>query len=669
MAAVLQASQADPRALDAAALAELLEAAAAVAEPPPKRTAEEWAEANRILPPDAPFPGPWRSHRAPYMTPIAAAFADWRIERVIAVMGAQMGKTELVLNLIGHWFDDGPLRPVLYVGPTQKQVTTVFGDRLPKMIESTPRLRDRLARGQRDKTTEKWIGGVRLGAAWAGSATELASNPAARVLVDERDRMDSDVDGEGDPVELCVARMDAYEDRKLGVFSTPTVEGASPIWSLFEEGTMQKWAWPCDHCGHAFIPCLAHLKFDPGAPLNIIRATARVACPHCGGEHDDARRFALNARGVYIPHRLDGKGDHVAVDAPAPLSCASFWVSGLASPTVSFGESAERLAAAYRSHEQGRIQGVINTRFGELFKLRGDAPEWAEVLGLARPVPRGELPPWATLVTVGTDVQRDGLFYVVRAWGFDLTTRAERSHLLDHGFIAGDTEFDDVWLSWSRQLAETYREPDRDLARHVQPRELGVRLALCDSGYNPRRDRFKRPEHKVYEACRRTGWKALPSKGHDAQDTPVKLSKIDRLPSGRVIVGGLNLWHVDTDHFKTWLHGAIRRALEEDDPAWTLHAEADEDYARQLVSEELVIKPSGQRVWILPGKRANHYLDCEVLARAAAYVHRAQIGQGAAMAAEQGALPAPRGDTPRPPAVDRPADSYFRIERGSYFRR
>jgi phage terminase large subunit GpA-like protein len=51
---------------------------------------------------------------------------------------------------------------------------------------------------------------------------------------------------------------------------------------------------------------------------------------------------------------------------------------------------------------------------------------------------------------------------------------------------------------------------------------------------------------------------------------------------------------------------------------WTTHSEVDEDYCRQIVAEELVVKPSGKRVWICPNHRANHYFDCEVLARAAA---------------------------------------------------
>lgn len=674
MGAPLDPSARDPALVDAMTVAELLGEVAAILEPPPRVSAAAWADAHRIMPPDAPMPGPWRSSLVPYTVAICEAFEDPAVRQVIALMGAQMSKTETILNIIGKGFDYGPLAPTLYVGPTQKQVTSMSNDRFRKMIDATPRIKSRMAGGHMDKTTEKWIAGVRLGFAWAGSATELSSHPAGRVLVDELDRMESDVDGEGDPWELACARMDAYANAVAGAFSTPTIEGASAIWALFLEGTMRRWAWPCDHCAQPFVPRLSLLVFDSSAPVEQIRNTAYVACPHCGGDHQDNRRRALNAGGLYLYHREDTDGELVPCE-PRRMSTESFQISGLASPFIGFGESAERLIKAYRSKRPERIQSVVNTRFGELFKMTGDAPEWQEVLELVEPVPRGELPVWARMVTVGTDVQKDGLFYVVRAWGFDPVARCERSHLLDHGFIAGDTEFDEVWLEWQRVLFQEYLRAGAADATFAAAKSAGLypQLGLVDSGYNPRRDRHRRPEHKVYEACRRTGWRALPSKGYDTQDAPVKLSKIDRLPSGRTIAGGLKLWRIHTDHFKSWLHATIRQSNAEDAPAklWTLHAETDDDYCRQIVSEQLVIKPSGDRVWVLPNHRANHYLDCEVLARAAAYIHRAKLlpSHPAHAEAAVGARVNPAPSTPAPAAPARPENSYFRVEPGSYFRR
>ena len=40
--------------------------------------------------------------------------------------------------------------------------------------------------------------------------------------MDERDRMENSVGGEGDPVELSEARVATYPDGKLAIVSTPT---------------------------------------------------------------------------------------------------------------------------------------------------------------------------------------------------------------------------------------------------------------------------------------------------------------------------------------------------------------------------------------------------------------------------------------------------------------
>ena len=531
------------------------------------------------------------------------AFSDPRYSTVVVVCGSQMGKTETIFNIIGHRMDDGPYVPTLYIGPTQKQVSSVSTDRIAKMLKLTPSLYEKLEKGHRDKTTEKFIAGVRLGFGWAGSATELASHPAGLVLLDELDRMDSDVGGEGDPVTLSRARTKNYPGSKLGVFSTPTVQGASPVWSLWEDGTCHKWAWPCPACHTPFVPTLALLWWPDKATPGEAREAARLTCPHCGSQIENKHKNAMNAAGEFIPHRISDNGEHVPIEQPIKTSTASFWISGLASPWVSFGDVAEIMVAAYRSHEQEKIQAAVNTYGGELFTTTGDAPEWESVLALRstyRPATHPDfiLPDRVQMITAGVDVQKNGLFYTVRGFGF-----MAESWQLESGFIPGETEFDNVWLLLARlrEKAFGHRRIDR---------------MFIDSGYRPG-DKSVRPEHQVYAFCRRNhGW-AFPTKGHDQQDRPLKPSMIDVTMGGRIIKNGVQLWHVDTDHFKVWLYARIRWP-DGEAGGWHLHSEADEDYCAQVVSEELILKPSGRRLWKIRRGKSNHYLDCEILAIAAA---------------------------------------------------
>ncbi len=415
-------------------------------------------------------------------------------------------------------------------------------------------------------------------------------------MVDERDRMDSDVGGEGDPVTLAMARTKNYMTGKVGVFSTPTLEGASPIWQLWEEGTRGKWAWTCQHCRQSFVPRLELLRWPDGASPAEAESAARVVCDQCGAEHTSTDRERMNTTGRYLFHALNDHGEEIRLAAAPDNSTASFWVSGLASPWQSFGQIASVMVKAYRSKETERIQAAVNTYAGELFRTAGEAPDWSEVAALRQPYQRLTIPFGTQMITLGADVQKRGIYYVVRGWGFH-----SESWLLDHGYIPGETEFDNVWILLSRAL--TQKIGDRVIER-----------AFVDSGYRPD-DRHQRPEHAVYAWCRRHPGLAYPTKGQASQDAPVKASLIETTPSGRMR-HTTQLWHLDTDYLKSWIHGRVRWPVGEPG-GWHLHEGTDEDYCRQIVSEQLLVKASGRRIWIVRN-RANHYLDAEVNALAAA---------------------------------------------------
>lgn len=545
------------------------------------------------------------------MREIMRAFSETGVERVIGVMGSQMGKTEVLFNILGHRFDEGPRVPALYIGPTQKQVRSISADRIRKMLRTTPSLWEALEKGQRDATYEKFLHDVRLGFAWAGSATELASHPAGLALVDEVDRMDADVSGEGDPVTLAEARLATYHGSTLGVFTTPTLEGASKGWALLDESTLEFWTWCCRHCAESFVPHLALVRWPEAAPLHEVRDQAIVACPHCGGEHGDADKHALNAAGAYRRHRKLGDteeapaaavfGQYVVDREPQPNPSRGFWISGLASPWNKLGRLAAAYVRATRARSQERVQGVVNTGFGELYRVEGEAPPWELVLGLRRDYAPGTLPSGVQLITAGVDVQKRGLYFVIHGWGYNLS-----SWLLRHGYIAGDTEFDSVWLLLARTLRERFGE-------------LAVARTFIDSGYRPG-DKERAPENAVYRFAQREPH-VFASKGHDILDRPMKANDIDVTVSGRLLKGGLRLWHLNTDYFKSTIYSRLRWP-EGEAGEWSLHREADVDFARQVVAEQLLITSSGKRTWLRKGD--NHYLDAVMNALAAAYSLQAE---------------------------------------------
>lgn len=554
------------------------------------------------------------------MIPIVRAIRAAGYKRVVGVMGAQMGKTDNLLNAIGHRVDDDPV-PIIYIGPTRNNVERVIEPRLMALFRSASTLWSKLSKGKASSKTHKNIAGVSVRLGWAGSATELAAQAAGEVYIDERDRMANDVGGEGDPVEQADARHATYPDGTTTVTSTPTVGNVSeekhpetglthwavadgediesPIWKLWQEGTRYEWAWPCPECSEYFVPRFSLLWWPEDATDRQAARDARMTCPHCGAQIEDKRKTEMNARGVYVaPGQRVGQDGTVTGEAPES-DVASFWVSGLCSPWRSFGDRAAAWIRAVRSGDPTRIQAVLNVGFGELYKTGGDAPDWEQVAELRQGYALGEVPADVQVLTCSVDVQKNRLVYAVRGWASRLT-----SYLIEAGELWGETEHDAVWGDLSKLL-------DKQWGDHR------IRLMLVDSGYRPGK-KFSVPVNQVYSFCRRHAAVAKATKGHDQQDKPVRKALIDVSFGGKVYKRGLELWHLDSDYFKSWVHGRLEWPVDQSG-GWHLPHDVTDDYCQQVVAEARTVKPSGKVVWVRI-RKDNHFLDCEAMNVAAAHI-------------------------------------------------
>lgn len=571
------------------------------------------------------------------MTPFAMAVHGRTHKRVVMVVSAQSGKSETFLDLIGERLDTKPV-PIIYVGPSKQFLTEQWEPRIDDLMTSTS-LKDRMGAKSRMTKTRKFVNGVPLRLAHGGSTTAMKSDPFGLAFTDEADEMMATLKGQGNPIGLIDARGDTYNDFVHAITSTPSEgvaeverdpesglefwsesdpeEVKSTVWRLWLTGTRYHWAWPCPHCGDYFIPRFANLAWDkpvdgtgrelPSTP-SLANRTAHLVCPHgcviydhepAPADPDTTTKEWMNGRGVYVAPGQSIDAEGVVQGQPPDSWTLSYWVSGLCSPFVSWGERAARYVEAVRSGNPGDIQSVKNQGFGELYSPGGgSAPEWAEVMARASDdYQMGQVHEGVRILTLTCDVQKDRLVYVIRGWGAGGT-----SWLVEASEIFGETEGTEVWDTLATVLTDTYDG-------------IPIRLALVDSGYRPGK-KFLVPEHRVYAFARRFPDLVRAARGASSQmRKPISSNKIDIRIDGKDIPQGLDLLRLDTDYFKSWVQQKIR--WPDNVPgAWHLPSDISEDYCRQIVSETRVRAPGGKVKWVARAKE-NHFLDCESMQAAA----------------------------------------------------
>jgi phage terminase large subunit GpA-like protein len=574
--------------------------------------------------PGSGVPGPRDPNLTPYVIAFERFFSDDQYETCALITGTQQSKTDAILDVIGWRLDTRP-RPQLYVGPSRDFVADVFEPRLMKLFDEAPRLAGLIARGKRNKKVRKIVNGAPIRLAWAGSATSLASDQAGDVYIDEYDKMVNGRIGTGDPFTLAKARADTYADRKICVTSTPErgrievekcpdtglefwkvappADLESPIWIKWQTGTRHHWAWPCPHCGAFFIPRLKDVQ-PPRKDANAAEARrgAFLCCPVSGCVIDEACKTEMNARGVFVaPGQHITDSGEVAGDPP-DNTIFSLWVSGLASPFVTWGERLEELMNARSEADPEKIQGAVN-KAGECYApVPLNAPTIEAVLARRCPYVMGEVPREVVRLVAGIDVQLRELFYTVRGFG----SRGS-SWLVTAGRLLGDTRGEEPWDALSDLLLDQYSG-------------MSIKLALIDAGFRP-----DKPEagdtHKVYDFVRRHAWLCKAARGRAVRTTPLTVSQHEVKPNGKAAPFSIDLCTLDTDYFKSLV--STRLATDNGRPgSLGLPSDVTMEYARHLISEAREIV-AGKPKWTQTSK-ANHWLDCESMAAAAGYILNVQ---------------------------------------------
>lgn len=562
--------------------------------PRSKLTGSQWADKYRyVAPGTSPEPGEWRTSRVPYLREPMDSATDKHTETVVMMTSSQIGKSEILLNIMGFYVDQEPA-PQLMLQPTLEAAESFSKERIDPTFRHSPGLKDKLEEGQdgrgsarKSSTTirMKHYPGGYIAMVGANSPAGLASRPIRVLLADEVDRYTSTK--EGDPLKLAIQRTTNFYNRKIIMVSTPTIKDASQIEAWYLKSDQRQYFIPCPHCGHEHVWKWGDVKWDKDDAGNALPMTAVLCCPKCG----------CVVRGAYKPDpELLAKGRWKATNSESRIK--GYHINSLCSPWVNLHSLVEEFVTARHNRDNAGLMEFINLKLGEPWEERNDDEDRWEYLHKRREYYKGKtLPDGVLILTAGVDVQHDRLECTVYGWGI-----GKECWGIEHRIIYGSPELPDTWT----QL-DGFLQAPRYMENGTQ---LSIACTCVDSGdgaYTSYVYRYTKARERL---------RVFSIKGRGGMETPF-INKPTKTNAA-----GATLFSLGVDSGKTMVMN--RLGIEDEGPGYVHYSRQaergfDENFFQQLTAEVLeqkFEKGALKRSWKKIRER-NEALDCFVYATAA----------------------------------------------------
>lgn len=494
------------------------------------------------------------------------------IESIVLCFGAQIGKTEAELNMIGFALHQSKA-PTMMVYPTDTLAKFNSDKRVEPMIKNTEPLANMYNENESSKLELNFNTGNYLVLSGANSPSSLASRAIKYVFFDEVDKYPVFSGKEANPIKLATERTKTFVDAKHVMVSTPTVENGN-IWTAFKQAHAQKEYYvPCPHCGEYQKLVFKQIKWPDEAKGNKdrIRDTAYYECAHCKNAIHDKHKMDMLRNGEW---RTENEPD-------CRVRSVGYHLSSLYSPWIAFGKVAYEFFTSKDFPDQ--LMNFINSWLAEPW--RSAKTKSTQTLHFTESTyERGVVPDKATLLIASVDVQLDHFWWEVRAYAPGV-----KSYLIDYGQASTWDDLEEIIVN--REYPTEYGEPRQ------------VMKAGIDSGFRT---------DEVYQFCARFPEICIPLKGssnHKTLTAPYSMSSVEK-----GVIGGLKLYVLNTDYWKDFIFARMVRPTDE---VGTIHLFKDcpQEYTDHLRSEEKQeirnVKTGEVTVQWKPltGHPTNHLLD------------------------------------------------------------
>ena len=510
--------------------------------PPERYTVSEWADNFRVLTSVSAEPGRWRTNRTPYLKEPMDRFTDQLIEKIVLCFGAQLGKTETELNMIGYALDQTS-SPTMMVYPTDTIAKFASDKRVQPMIKSVKSINDKF--DENSKLLElDFNNGNYMVLVGANSPSGLSSRSIKYLFFDEIDKYPAFAGKEADPIKLATERTKTFVDKKIVMVSTPTVESGN-IWQAFMSANERRQYYvPCPHCGVSQVLKFKQIKWpeEHNDNADMIRDTAYYECEHCGERIYDKHKMEMLRSGEW----------RAANESQSKVRSVSYHLSSIYSPWVTFGDVAYEFKNSKGT--PATLMNFINSWLAEPWKS-SKTKSTQNMEFTQSNYPCGVVPDKAVLLIASVDVQLDHFWWEVRAYAPGV-----KSYLIDYGQASTWEDLEEIIIN--REYPSEYGE-----ARQVM--KAGI-----DSGFRT---------DEVYQFCSRFPEVCIPVKGSSNHSTMAAPYTMTSLEKG--VVGGLKLYVLNTDYWKDFIFARMIRPADEDGTIH-LYKKCPQEYSDHLRSEE-----------------------------------------------------------------------------------
>lgn len=578
--------------------------------PRPPARFRDWLPENIVLV-DGPKKGEfWALEDAPYLGEIADCLSIEHPCNLVTVRKSQQTGVSILALAWSLYIADTAPDNTIYGLPSIDFLQDMNSQKLQPLIEAWQKETGKrvifpaVSRSGAGSTIyEKRFAGGSLMLANANVATDLSGKTTRYGVKDEVSKWQTHVNGD-DPETLFFGRFTAFrrtKSFKIFELSTPEIDtgdelGDAPghcrIDRSFKRSDQRFWNIQCPECGAWQKQFYENFILDRDHPHR-----SRYLCENCSHEISETERVIGVRNGRYI------------ATASGPDRHPGFHVDAFDSLMMSYEAIAEDVLNHAKAGGLGE-KGVYNLVLGLPAKVKGNAPEYERLMERREPFAEMTVPADGLILVAGADVQHNGIWCVVVAFGED-----RQSWVLGVRFFEGATDNpgEGAW-----EKLDSFLITPLDDAFGGQ---RNIEALAVDGGDGGR-------TNQVLEWCRRRAnayaIKGVGGRGVPAISVPAKKSVTKR--GKRKRFGSAMLWPVGTwglkSEFFANLHKPGLRAGEPADPPGYVHFGEflPKEYFLQITAETFVAEVVRGKVredWKVL-RRDNHCLDAQVYAMAMA---------------------------------------------------